>query len=379
MTVIQRHGQSKPTNEQLAEYQTGYDTREHIYGSHEGKTLFINDGGEVRDVTEGYLKEEFVNYCIPCDTDGNQSLTDGNTVYQKAEKVSPDFHGILEDFNKSSVEVKDDNGEKMGEKITFGSYIVNTKDKLFTTPEQNSVSVYSFDPIYLQKLKNSLQQKAVVKVDSYAEMLEKAAIMADSEHKSLEEGVQFIVKNDESGGHNNDTSLYVVSNYIGTEELVREDEENPNSPENVITNYDGKTYRIDYLIPLEYLYHDPVAKDFRDVGLTVEVGEKDEEANTVEVGLTDHTEDTIINAFNEAFSKHLEKFGESVEGSADDRNRVSEIKAEAKRNGQRYTNYVYFYNKEYDVHNNYDPLRQTVREVLDFNDFVLDEGSWTAD
>lgn len=383
MTVIQRHGNTKPTADDLEVFQFGYDTRDNVYGKHEGKTLYINDKGIIRDVTAAYLKEEFVNYCLPCDADGNV-VENGETVYSESAKP---INGLLENLTSRTTKIFDDVGNEMGEKVTIGAYTVNPKTHQFTKPSVGALSFYAVHPEYIQKLKNSLEQKAIVSVDSYAAMVAKAEEMAQSEKKTLEAGVQFIVKHDESidpesgNSHNGDTWLYVVINYEGevsTEET--EVEEHPTlgagTDVHVITSYNGQTYALQPIMALEYLFHDPIAKDFRDTGFTVEIGEKNEEENTIEIGINRFTEDTIICAHDNAFSSKTEVLGVKADEVTDaaEHTDIPEIVTQARERGQTYTNYVKLYQKNFTPNGEDGP--ETVRQVINFNDFVLDEGSW---
>lgn len=390
MKVIVRHGARKPTSEDLLKNQFGYDTSDNVYGKHEGKTLFIRDEEQgVIDVTRAYLKEEFINYCLPCDKDGNVDQ-DGSTVYE--ESTEP-IVGILENLTSQKKDVYDDSGNIMGEKVSFGAYTVNTKDHKFTKPSVGAVQFYSVNPEYLQKLKNSLEQKAIVAVDTHASMIVKAHEMANN--KTLEAGVQFIVKHDEK--NNEDTWLYVVTNYDGTvsstetedrvdtitvypekESTGTEHSETDEGPEA------GETYALQPVMAMEYLFHDPIAKDFRNNGLTVEVGEKNEKENTIELGLNKKVEDSIICAHDNAFSKTSQEtfIGVDLDDAKDATNEeITDIVAKARKNGQSYTNFIKFYQKNFNTAGDED-LAETIREIVDFNNFVLDEGTWdttTAD
>lgn len=386
MKVITRHGASKPTSEDLLKFQTGYDTRDNVYGKHEGKTLFIRDEEQgVIDITRAYLKEEFVNYSIPCDKDGNVD-PEGSTIYE--ESAEP-IVGILENLTSQRKDVYDDSGDLMGEKVSFGAYTVNTKDHKFTKPSVGAIQFYSVNPEYLQKLKNSLEQKAIVAVNTHAEMIVKAHEMAND--KTLEAGVQFIVKHDEK--NTEDTWLYVVTNYdasVSSEETdtrvdtitiysedTSKDTEHPETDEGPEA---GETYALQPVMAMEYLFHDPVAKDFRDTGLTVEVGEKNETENTVELGLNKKTEDTLICAHDNAFSKTSQEtfIGVDLDDAKDATSEeVTSIVTQARRNGQSYTNFIKLYQKNFNPDGDED-LAETVREIIDFNDFVLDEGTWDS-
>lgn len=384
MKVIIRHGARKPTSEDLLKNQLGYDTSDNTYGKHEGKTLFIRDEEQgIIDITKAYLKEEFVNYSLPCDKDGNID-PDGSTVY---EESSEPIVGILENLTSQKKDVYDDSGNIMGEKVSFGAYTVNTKEHKFTKPSVGAVQFYSVNPEYLQKLKNSLEQKAIVAVDTHDAMVIKAHEMANN--KTLEAGVQFIVKHDEK--NNEDTWLYVVTNYDGTvsstetetrvDTITVYEEKESKGTEHSETDEGpeaGETYALQPVMAMEYLFHDPLAKDFRGNGLTVEVGEKNEKENTIELGLNKKTEDSIICAHDNAFSKTSQEtfIGVDLDDAKDATNEeVTDIVAKARKNGQSYTNFIKLYQKNFNASGDED-LAETVREIIDFNNFVLDEGTW---
>lgn len=389
MTVIQRHGEGKPDNDKLNIYQMGYDTSDNKYGKHEGKTLFIRDGeGEdaIKDVTQAYLKEEFINYCFATNEDGSDpkffsSETDLNgrqkPVYEHAEGQ---INGLVENLTSDTIDIVDESGEKIGQKVIIGSYVVNTKEHKYTDPTQNAIVFYSIDPKYIGKLKNIIEQRAVITVDTWEEMNTRANEMA--ENKTLESGVQFIVKHDEK--NNEDTWLYLVSEYDGTisEDTDSNEDENGvvSSVIKINTNYD-KAYKIGPVMPIEYQFHDPVAKDIHETGLTVEIGEKREKENEIDIGLSKTTEDTIICAHDNAISNTHTEFGADVSSALNDSDeRVVATAQTARNNKQTYTNYIELYQKIYNPkqshfgENGSDGTK--IREVIDFNNFVLDEGSW---
>ena len=385
MTVIQKHGNGKPQPEALANFQFGYDDSENKYGSHEGKTLFIKDGeGNIVDITQNFLKEEFVNYCFPCNENGEIDEDNGTTVYDEI-KDHP-INGILENFHHHAEDILDDTDVKMGQRVSFGSYVVNPKTKQFNKPSVNAVSVFSIDPTYLQKLKNSLEQKAIVEANSYADMLAKAEEMASEEKKTLESGVQFIVKHDEFDGHNGESWIWVVTDYdgeveikdslVGDDEIVIIDDDLVPSPAvKVVTNYNGKQYQLSPVAPFEYLYHDPKAVDNTGKNLMLEVGKTDEKANTIEVGLSEHTENTIVSAFEDAYSDKETLFGQNTDDISDGDlpETIQDIKTRATANGQTFVNILKLKQKVYTPDGSEE---SRTRDIIDFNDFVLDEGSW---
>lgn len=373
MKVITKHGASKPTTSDLLSYQEGFDTRNNVYGKHEGKELFINDNGKIIPLNQNYLKEEFVNYVLPTDADGNES-TEGTTVYAHDTKAK----GVLAHLETSTASVVDENDTHIADQVTMGAYMIDTKNHIFSMPVDNQIKFYSVDPLYLAKLKNSLEQKAVYVVDTKADLEAKVKSLAEA--KELEPGVQIIVKHDESQDESaedddaatNDTILYVVT----TPTEATEENEKLGKGEVQITEQDDGSYKVasedgtltvTQLITLEYLYHDPVAKPIYK-GMGLEVTDKNDVANTVQVGVTDTTIDVIEEAYNHGYTINSEVMGttEVPTDSADN--------DEFLVDGATYANYVPFVQFTY---NSEDPANPTKTiHYIDFSGFILDEGTW---
>lgn len=400
MKVIQRHGNSKPEAKDLDFFQLGYDNSNNEYGEHKGKTLFIKDGdGEIRDITQSYLKEEFVNYAFPTSGEENEPTfstdvsSDGtvtvikakntkNPIYhefQNTEYIDDDgdiAHGLVEDlrFNKAS-DIIDNAGKTVGSLININAWTVNPKKKYYVSPENNNINIFSVDPAYLADLVNELHhgQKAIITVETLADLNERAQQMANNDE--LTAGTQFFVKHDEF--HNNDTYLYMVSDateipedYVNPFNEMSDpnnyaivDEDDDNDDDNEITyDNDDKTitlyfkkshtegevdpsqpipedpiYAITSVMALEYTYHDPNAVVDAD-GYGLVVDNKNERENTIDIGLNTQT----LNAIKSSFKTVDNNFGTS---------------------GVNQT--ISFYG-----------VNSGEASVVDFKDFILDEGSW---
>lgn len=374
MKVITKHGASKPTASDLLSYQEGFDTRDNVYGKHEGKELFINDNGKIIPLNQNYLKEEFVNYVLPTDTDGNIVTEGGTTVYtHDAENKK----GLLAHFQQKLASVVDENDTHIADRITMGAYMIDTKNHIFSMPADNKVEFYSVDPVYLAKLKNSIEQKAVYVVDTKAALEEKIKSLAEA--KKLEPGVQFIVRHDETqdadasedAAAENDTILYVVT----TPEATSDDEKVGKGELKITAQEDGSfkvasedgTFEVTQLITLEYLFHDPVAKPIYK-GMGLEVTDRNDIANTIQVGVTDTTIDVIEEAYNHGYTINSEVMGttEVPTDSADNDKFLVD--------GATYANYVPFTQFTYNPDDPANPTKTT--HYIDFSGFVLDEGTW---
>lgn len=368
MKVIQRYGKSKPTENDLLEYQMGYDTRENQYGKHEGKEMFINDNGQVRALNENYLKEEFVDYVYELDENGQVVEAGGKTVYQK---TSDEIHGVVYKTTKTEKKVIDEDGKQMGTKVRISTGKIDTRHQRFNE-DCDVLEFYSIDPMYIAQIKDAVEQKALYVVDTHEAMLDKIEILK-AENK-IEAGVQFIVKDDkgahegeaaqsatkthdEEGKHYHDTWLYVISQY-DTAHGIDEDDNTV-----IITLTTGETYALKEMMPLEYQFHDIVAVDNRGLGLEVEENHDD---NTASTKFTDHTVETIICAHDNAFSSKEDNFGKTKDESPKD-------VVDTMKNGQKYTNYVELKHKVYSEDGE---CTEVVAGYIDFNDFILDEGSW---
>lgn len=372
MKVITKHGASKPTEKDLLSYQEGFDTRDNVYGKHEGKELFIKDGDKVVALNQNYLKNEFVNYVLPCDENG-RIVTDGTTVYTH----DPAASGVLAHLQTASANVVDENGSHMADKVTVGAYMIDTKNGLFAMPEDNAVSFFSVDPKYLAQLKNSLEQKAVYVVDS-KEALE-AKVKELAEKKLLEPGVQLIVKHDEEQDETadgddtakNDTVLYVVTTPEASDEGKKvgkgEIETSTDEDGTIHVFSEDGDFTVTQLITLEYLFHDPVAKLIYK-GMGLEVTDKNDVANTIQVGITDTTIDVIEEGYNHGYTIKDEVFG-TTEVPTDSADKDAFLV-----DGAKYANYVPFTQFTY---NPVDPANPTkTQHYIDFSNFILDEGSW---
>lgn len=371
MKVITRHGASKPTEENLLSYQEGYDTRENQYGKHEGKELFINDNGTIRSVAENYLKEEFVNYVLPTDAEGN-IIKDGSTVYSRDAEAT----GVLAHLQKSEADVFDENDTKMATQVSLGAYMIDTKNHIFSMPDDNQIKFFSVEPTYLAKLKNSLEQKAVYVVDSKSALEDKLKELAAAQE--LEPGVQIIVKHDESqddsaaddAAAKNDTVLYVVTTPESTDdetEVLGKGEVKLYSLDDgsyKVASEDGR-FTVTQLITLEYLFHDPVGDKFK--GLGTEVTNVNDVENKATVRLTDTTVNVIEEAYNHGYTINDEQFGvtEAPESADGDSFKVD---------GATYANYVPYVQFEYNQNDPENPTKTT--HYIDFSGFVLDEGTW---
>lgn len=373
MKVITKHGASKPTTSDLLSYQEGFDTRDNIYGKHEGKELFINDNGKIIPLNQNYLKEEFVNYVLPTDADGNIVTDSGTTVYAHNGKAT----GVLAHLQRSEAAVVDENDTHIADQITMGAYMIDTKNHIFSMPADNQIQFYSVDPVYLAKLKNSIEQKAVYVVDTKAALEEKIKSLAEA--KELEPGVQFIVRHDETqdadasddAAAKYDTILYVVT----TPEATSDDEKVGKGELKTIKQEDGSfkvisedgIFEVTQLITLEYLFHDPVAKPIYK-GMGLEVTDRNDVANTVQVGVTDTTIDVIEEAYNHGYTINSEVMGttEVPTDSADNDKFLVD--------GATYANYVPFTQFTYNPGDPANPTKTT--HYIDFSGFVLDEGTW---
>lgn len=377
MYVITRHGASKPAGKDLLPFQEGYDTRDNVYGKHEGKEMFINDNGEIRSLNENYLKSEFVNYPLSCDEDGNPVSEGGKTVYTHDPKAS----GVLAHLKSSRAKVVDENGSVMAERVSLGAYQIDTKNGTFSAPndEGNLLEVYSVSPVYLAQLKNSLEQKALYVVETKAELEKKVRELA--EEKRLEPGVQIIVRHDESqpdkaeetGAAKNDTVIYVVTNGENNDAKgkleIKEVKADDGSIYYEVTSEDGN-FKIVQTITLEYLYHDPVAKEHYK-GMGVEVVDVNDVDNTAVVGLTDYTVDTVEEAFNHGNTIVRTRFGakdDKIPSERDDRGKLFLT------HGAKYANFVEYIEHVYHP----DGKHEQIMHYMNFSNFVLDEGTWDA-
>ena len=116
MKRITKHGEHKPMSSQLLPYQEGYATGEHKYGlNKDGKELYINDNGEIRAVTDGYLHEEFINYALPCDGNGNVVDEDDiESAYQyRRHRGEEQIYGLATAPVVDKSPLYDENGEPM--------------------------------------------------------------------------------------------------------------------------------------------------------------------------------------------------------------------------------------------------------------------------
>lgn len=394
MYVIQRHGKTAPKPSDLKTFQLGYDYSENKFGKHEGETLFIKkDDNTVVDITKNYLKTEFVDYILS-GKDSNGKDIPSETVYTHDNKLT---HGIVMDLQRDlktgeaivrneadglmhkGDQVYDDTGVEnahMGEVVNFGGHVLNP---VTGTYNEINFSINSVDFNYLQDLRNSLEQKALIVVDTVADAVLTAGNMAKENIKTLEDGVQFLVKNDER--HTNETYLWVVSSLQAGEAI----EDGASAA--IIPGVDNKVLKS--TIPLEYKYHDPnmVDADVEDGHLLKleivafhddKASPNNAQSNTVDIRFTKHTATTIVNAFNEAIEGVTFEGGKTAAdlpgfGDVALAKNYQNTETFTPVDGQTYQNYLALTHKIYDdEHDTYDK----VTHYIDFNNFVLDEGTW---
>lgn len=399
MKRITKHGTHKPLDSNLLPYQEGYATGPHKYGlDKDGKELYINDEGVVRAVTDGYLHEEFINYAQPTNANGDiVDADDTDAAYQYHKHEGADqIYGLATAPQVNKTELYDENGKVWAHRVAIKTRVINTRDHEF---QDQTYFVNSFDSGYLEVIKNSVEQKGLYVVANREEMYAKMEELSAA--KTLEDGIQFIVQHDEGGldiaedenSGNDDTNLYVVSicndpekDHDGADKThvykayaskritteantgnVTTDGEGP-------VEYETVEYFVcaKYVMHMNYQFHDPIlANEDGDApktnGLGLYIGAKDETANTIKVGLNKTTTDDIKIAIEDATTIDAKHFGKKIaEGD------VPTTVENSLENNPIYTNYLEVHNKT--LHE--DGSITTTTSFIDFNDFILDEGTW---
>lgn len=212
MKVSIRHGHGIPKNEDiLVPYGFGWDERERQYGEGKGgKTLYIKDleSGEVKEITDGLLKKEFLNYIFPVVTDENNTsesaqidFENGETFYTKSAKAA--FFGLTAGLVSKTENIVDENGTVMGKRVYIDHTSIDTRSNEYKLSAEGqagetvrTIIFDSIDPKYVAQMKNNIEQKALYTVDNREQLV--ALINRLNEEKKLENGVQFIVKNDDT-------------------------------------------------------------------------------------------------------------------------------------------------------------------------------------
>ncbi len=393
MKRITKHGVQKPLNTQLLPYQEGYATGPHKYGLEKnGKELYINDDGEIRAVTDGYLHEEFINYAQPTDANGNIVDADDENANTQYSKYTGDaqLYGLATNPQVSKSPLYDENGKVWAHRVAVKTRVINTKEHKF---QDQTYFVNSFDANYLEVIKNSVEQKGLYVVANREEMYAKMDELSTA--KTLEDGIQFIVQHDEGGedivsdgnSGNADTNLYVVSicsnpeaDHDGSD---REHVYKAYAQERVATEdsetgdieYEEREYYVcaKYVMHMNYQFHDPVLANEdggapETNGLGLYVGVKDETANTIQLGLNATTTDDIKTSIEDATTIDEKKFGEKLVNE----NNIPDAVLDTVENNASYTNYFKVHNKTL----NADGSITENFSYIDFNDFILDEGTW---
>lgn len=404
MKRITKHGAHKPLDNQLLPYQEGYASSPHKFGlQKDGKELYINDGGEIRAVTDGYLHEEFINYAQPCDANGNIIDVDAeNAITQYSKHTGNDqIYGLATSPLVNKTPMYDENGKLWAYRVAVKTRVIDTKNHEF---QDQTYYMNSFDASYLEVIKNSVEQKGLYVVKNREEMYAKMAEL--SEAKTLEDGIQFIVQHDEGGlniaeddeSGKGDTNLYVVSicsnpdeahdgfdrehvykavayKRTATEDSTGAVTPNAESKEGAgNVTYVAEEYYVcaKYVMHMNYQFHDPIlANEDGDTpetnGLGLFIGAKDETANTIKIGLNKVTTNNIKEAIEDATTYDEKHFGTRVADGD-----LPTTVEDSLENKPVYTNYVKIHTKTL----NEDGSTTKTTSFIDFNDFVLDEGTW---
>ena len=170
MKRITKHGTHKPLESNLLPYQEGYATGPHKYGlDKDGKELYINDGGVVRAVTDGYLHEEFINYAQPTNANGDiVDADESDAAYQYHKHEGSDqIYGLATAPQVNKTELYDENGNVWAHRVAVKTRVINTRDHEF---QDQTYFVNSFDSGYLEVIKNSIEQKGLYVVTNREEM-----------------------------------------------------------------------------------------------------------------------------------------------------------------------------------------------------------------
>lgn len=400
MKRLTKHGEHKPLSSQLLPYQEGYATGEHKYGlNKDGKELYINDNGEIRAVTDGYLHEEFINYALPCDANGNVvDEDDTESAYQyRRHRGEEQIYGLATAPVVDKSPLYDENGEIWAHRVAIKTRVINTKDHEF---QDQTYFVNSFDANYLEVIKNSIEQKGLYVVANREEMYAKMEELSAA--KTLEDGIQFIVQHDEGGldiadnenSGNNDTNLYVVSicgdpekehdgadkthvykAYASKRTTIETNTGNITTDGEGPVEYETVEYYVcaKYVMHMNYQFHDPILSNEdgnapETNGLGLYIGIKDETDNTIQLGLNKNTTDDIKIAIEDAHTIDDVVFGEKIANA----NNVPDAVLNTVQNNASYTNYIKIHNKTLQR----DGSIAETYSYIDFNDFILDEGTW---
>lgn len=399
MKKITKHGVHKPLESNLLPYQEGYATGPHKYGlEKDGKELYINDEGEIRAITDGYLHEEFINYAQPTNDKGEVvDADDVDAAYQYHKHEGTDqIYGLATAPQVNKAELYDENGQVWAHRVAVKTRVINTRDHEF---QDQTYFVNSFNSNYLEVIKNSIEQKGLYVVKTREEMYTKMGELSDA--KTLEDGIQFIVQHDESGldieedGNSgaNDTNLYVVSicsdpekdhsgidkahvfkAYASKRASTEENTGAITTEDTGSVEYKETEYYVcaKYVMHMNYQFHDPIlanedGDEPKTNGLGLYIGAKDETKNTIKVGLNKITTDDIKTAIEDATTIDDKCFGKKItEGD------VPTSVESSLENKPVYTNYLKVHNKTLQENGTI----TTTTSFIDFNDFVLDEGTW---
>lgn len=438
-----KRGKSVPTTEQLLDWQLGWDNHETEFGPDKvGETLFIKtkvDGegeAKVRAITEGLLKEEFLNYTLPMDEKGKEvDFENGKTKYTHTNDESePEFFGLTAGLISKRADKFDENNRKAYEAVEIDFMSVNPGSRKFQTTTANgeagavrTIKFNSINPAYLAYLKDSLEQKAVYTVQhafkddadsqygNFTNLNTLKAYLMESANLAYESGVQAIVIRDETikedsfANENtnissttstakegtaaadgskaqkeaeykdvNDTWLYVLSPVGGdAKETINTFDENGKEITREIPALEWKP-----VMPLEYTYHDP--KGMITDGLGIETRNQNESESSIEIHLSDYTRQTIEKAYNEADEIDASYMGMKAADivtsinakAADDRNTsmtAEQLVSEAKN---EYSNAIVFTHKTYTPGDEGTQIVRRSDHYISFKDFILDEGTW---
>ena len=425
MKVSIRHGHGIPTPDQiLVPYGFGYDESDRKYGEGKGgKTLYIKDPetGKVVEITGGLLKKEFLNYVFPVKTiDGKSEgaqIDFDEGQYEYAESEDPNFFGLVAGLVYDKEDIIDENGDTIGQRVYVDHTAIDTRINKFKRSasgvEGDTVKTLVFnsvDPKYIAKLKNSIEQKALYTVNDRSEL--EALVDRLNIEKKLEDGVQILVKHDDSIL---DTDEVNPDDFVVSDDDDPSEDANPTSV-NIVNNentnldtwlyvvsrvdsdisegrFDERTIQVSNelgefvvtaLMPLEYKYHDAVFETNR--GLLIVQTANDEINNTRTYKIDDDTTDTVIKAYTDASYLDITRTTEghvadalkivnADDGITADMEAAGLTNEKAFAEGRRFNDVVTFTEKTYSFINGR-VVKGTKKSCIDFSDFVLDEGSW---
>lgn len=152
MKVSIRHGHSIPKAEDiLVPYGFGWDESERKYGEGKGgKTLYIKDpdSGEVKEITDGLLKKEFLNYIFPVKTDEQNTAAsaqidfeNGETFYTKSAKAA--FFGLTAGLISKTETIVDENGTVMGKRVYIDHTSIDTRSNEYKVDDPPNAGRYT--------------------------------------------------------------------------------------------------------------------------------------------------------------------------------------------------------------------------------------------